>query len=117
MDRIVIEGIVAHGRHGAFEEERKHSQPFHLALELRVDLAAASRSDQLADTVDYANVHQAVVRVVEERSYALLERLAGAILDEVLNDARVVAATVSIAKPNLLDGATPRIVLTRERGA
>jgi dihydroneopterin aldolase len=115
VERIVIDGIVAHGRHGAYEEERRHSQPFHLSLELRADLSAAGASDALSDTIDYARVYDAVVRIVEERSFSLIERLAAEILDEVMSDSRVLSASVSIAKPNLLDGATPRVIVTRER--
>lgn len=117
MDRIVLEGIVAHGRHGAYDHEREHSQPFHVDIELRVDLTRAGISDELHDTVDYGEIYRDVVRVIEERSYALLERLASAALDEILRDPRVFSAQISIAKPGLLDGATPRVIVTRDNRA
>ncbi|HUN29132.1 MAG TPA: dihydroneopterin aldolase [Alphaproteobacteria bacterium] len=115
MDRIVLRGIVAHGRHGAYPKERELSQPFQVDLELHLDLSAAAASDDLSDTIDYAGVQRRIVEIVQSRSYALLERLAAAILDEVAVDQRIVRADISIAKPGLLDGATPSVRLVRQR--
>ena len=85
------------------------------SLTLAVDLARAARSDELADTLDYAEVHRRVVAVVEQRSFDLLERLGAEILDAVFEDARVRGAEVSIGKPGLLDGATATVTLRRSR--
>ena len=115
MDEIGITGIRAFGRHGAYAGEKDRPQAFDLALKLDVDLGAASRSDRLADTVDYAAVHQRVVAIVEQQSFDLLERLGAAIIDAVFEDARVLGAEVSIGKPGLLDGATATVTLRRSR--
>ncbi len=79
-----------------------------------LDLSPAARSDELADTVDYDTVHQTIVRIVAERSYDLLERLAAELLDSILADTRIAAARVRIAKPNRLVGATPAVRLHRK---
>ncbi len=115
MDRITLSRIVACGRHGADPGERDRPQPFHVDIEVDVDLSAAASSDALEDTVNYAEVHRRVVEIVETRSYALLERLAAEILTDILRDERVTRVRVSVAKPQLLDGATPSITLERER--
>lgn len=115
MDEITITGIRAHGRHGAYAGERDRLQAFDVALTIHVDLAAASRSDRLADTIDYAAIHRRVVEIVEQRSFDLLERLGAEILDTVFEDARVRRAEVSIGKPELLDGATASVTLRRSR--
>jgi dihydroneopterin aldolase len=115
MDRITLSRIVACGRHGANPGERERTQPFHIDIELEVDLSPAASSDALEDTVNYADVYRRVVGIVEDRSYALLERLAGEILSDLLSDDRVRSAVVRIAKPELLDGATPSIAMTRKR--
>jgi 7,8-dihydroneopterin aldolase/epimerase/oxygenase len=115
MDRIVLHDIIVHGRHGVNPSEREFVQPFRIDLVLQLDLSKAAASDDLRDTVNYAAVHRRIIEIVETRSYALLERLAAAILDEVASDARVQSADISIAKPGILDGATPSIRLVRER--
>jgi dihydroneopterin aldolase len=116
-DAIAIRGIRAYGKHGANPGERDHVQPFDLDLDLDVDLTAARRSDALADTIDYAALHDRIVKLVETESFALLERLGEAILAAVMGDVRIASARVSIAKPRLLAGATPSVTLRTERTA
>ncbi|MEO7040343.1 MAG: dihydroneopterin aldolase [Candidatus Elarobacter sp.] len=114
-DRIELRGIRAWGRHGADPGEQDVAQPFDIDLAFELDLAAARAGDALADTVSYADVHAAVVRTVAGGRYALLERLGEVILETVMADDRVARAQVSIAKPRLLAGATPVVILHRER--
>src|ERR687893_2894426 len=57
-DRILLEGMVFHGRHGTLPAERELGQPFVVDLELRLDLRPAGLSDDLARTVDYGEVHR-----------------------------------------------------------
>ncbi len=117
LDTIAVRGIRAYGKHGANPGERDFVQAFDIELELDVDLRAARRSDDLADTLDYAALHAFVVRAVRERSHQLLERLGDEILVEILRDGRVRAARLTIAKPRLLGGATPSVTLRAERPA
>jgi dihydroneopterin aldolase len=111
MDTIAVRGIRAYGKHGANPGERDRKQPFDLDLEIDVDLSAARASDALADTIDYAALHAALVRTVETHSYELLERLGAVIIAEIFADARIVAARLTLAKPRLLNGATPAVTL------
>jgi dihydroneopterin aldolase len=115
MDEISITGIRAFGRHGAYAGEKDRLQAFDIALKLHVDLALASRSDRLADTIDYAELHRRVVAIVQHRSFDLLERLGAEIVDVAFEDERVRAAEVSIGKPELLDGATATVTVRRSR--
>ena len=75
-----------------------------------------ARSDALADTLDYAALHATIVRLVRERSYDLLERLGADLLEALLADPRVQRASVRIAKPELLGGATPAVTVRQARG-
>jgi dihydroneopterin aldolase len=116
-DRISLRGIRAYGKHGALPRERDHPQLFAIDLELEVDIARARVSDALADTLDYALIHARTVALVRDRSYALLERLADELAEMLLRDERVACATVTVAKPELLDGATPSVTVHRSRDA
>jgi dihydroneopterin aldolase len=115
MDRIALHDIVVQGRHGAHPQERAQPQAFRIDLILHLDLSRAAASDDLGDTINYAEVHRRIVEIVQTHSYALLERLAAAILDAAANDERIVCADISVAKPGLLDGATPSVRLVRQR--
>jgi dihydroneopterin aldolase len=113
MDRINLRGIRAYGRHGADAAERERGQPFDIEVTLEIDLRRAAASDELSDTLDYAALHERLVRTVATTSYALLERLAADLLAAAFDDMRVASAEVTIAKPGILDGATPAVTLAR----
>lgn len=114
MDVIAISGVRVYGRHGANLGERDNEQAFDIDVRLELDLSAAARSDELSDTLNYAEVHGRVVEIVQSTSFLLLERLAAEILNALFLDVRVARADVRIAKPRLLDGATPSVQLSRE---
>jgi len=114
-DTIELRGIRVFGRHGANPGEKDVPQPFDVDVSLDVDLSAARRSDALADTIDYDKLHRAITAIVRDRSYDLLERLGQDMLDTILADPRIRAATVQIAKPRLLAGATPVVTLRAQR--
>jgi 7,8-dihydroneopterin aldolase/epimerase/oxygenase len=114
VERISITGIRARGRHGAVPGERDRAQPFDIDVRIEMDLEAARRSDDLADTLDYARLHERLVGVVANTSFALLERLADELLNVVFDDPRVVRAELAIAKPGILDGATPSVTIETE---
>jgi len=113
MDRITLRGIGAYGRHGADAGERERRQPFAIDLSVEIDLSAAARSDDLSQTLDYASLHERIVRAVGAESHALLERLADSLLEIVFEDPRVAGAEITIGKPGILGGATPSITLAR----
>ncbi len=115
FDCVELRGIRAFGHHGANPGEKVIAQPFDIDVTLELDLAQARRSDALADTVDYSTLHATVVRLVRERSYDLIERLGADLLEAALADPRVQRASVRIAKPGLLAGATPAVVVRAAR--
>jgi dihydroneopterin aldolase len=96
--RIVVTGVTALGRHGVLPEERQRAQPFEVDLEIEAPLDLAGRRDDLADTVDYGQVIAGVVEIIEERSFQLLEALAGAIADDVLRHELVTSVVVEVRK-------------------
>jgi dihydroneopterin aldolase len=114
MDVIRIDGIRAFGRHGANPGEREAAQPFDVTAVIELDLQAAERSDDLKDTLDYDIARSAISQIVASTSFRLIERLAGEILRAIFNDRRVVRAEVTVAKPEILEGATPSVTLRRE---
>lgn len=118
LDRISLRGMLFLARHGVTIEERMEPQPFEVDVELRRDLSAAGRSDDLADTIDYSEVFSLVARIVEGESFRLLEALAGAIADAVLAATDAPAVEVRVRKPRApLPGPfeTVEVSITRRR--
>ncbi len=97
-DAVVLRGIQAMGRHGVLDFEREAAQPFEVDVEISLDLAPAAESDDLANTVDYGAVVQAVVSAVEAKSFGLIEALAGAIAADLLDQTRAEEVTVEVRK-------------------
>jgi len=77
------------GRHGVRPAEREQPQDFKVDIEVEADLAAAGRTDRLADTVDYTAVRAAAREVIA---------LASAIAEKVLALPRVESVSVRVAK-------------------
>jgi dihydroneopterin aldolase len=98
-DRITLRGMQFMGRHGVPPDERSAAQPFEVDLVLRLDLSTPARTDALADTVNYAALFEVARGIVEERSFHLLEALAGAIGDAVLAAHPVDDVEVRVRKP------------------
>ena len=101
-DRIVLTNLAFEARHGVHEMERRIAQRFEVDVELILDLGPAGRTDTLADTVDYAAVHDAVAAVVGGASVNLLETLAERIAERILTGFdRVDGVVVRVRKPGV----------------
>ncbi len=98
-DRISVRGMRFQGRHGVTSEERAEPQPIEVDVVLRIDLSHPAETDELADTIDYAAVYVLTRDIVQERSFHLIEALAGAIADAVLADQPVDDVEVRVRKP------------------
>ena len=57
-DRIVLHDMVFQGRHGVSEAEQRNDQPFHIDVEMVLNLQPAAVEDDLARTVDYGAVFE-----------------------------------------------------------
>ena len=100
-DRIVLHDMRFQARHGVHPREREHEQPFHIDVELWLDLSAAGQEDDLARTVDYGAVYELVRGIVESTSFQLIEALAEAIAHESLAEFPVDVVVVRVRKPRV----------------
>jgi 7,8-dihydroneopterin aldolase/epimerase/oxygenase len=99
VDRIAITGIQAFGYHGVLPHEREFGQRFVVDVVLELDLSAAGRSDDLADTVDYGALSGAVAAIVAGEPADLIETVAERVAARCLADERVRATEVTVHKP------------------
>jgi 7,8-dihydroneopterin aldolase/epimerase/oxygenase len=106
-DRIILEGMVFHGRHGTLPAERELGQPFVVDVEMGLDLRPAGVSDDLAKTVDYGEVHRLARQVVEGEPVGLTETVAERIADATLEEHPLIQVVrVKVKKPNVRLGDT-----------
>ena len=95
---VEIRGLHIFGYHGVEEEERRLGQLFLYDLEFEVGERGAT--DRIEDAVDYREVAQCV-REVSDRRFALLEALASAVADAVLEHFPVESVKVRVRKPQV----------------
>ena len=124
---IELTGLAVFGHHGYLEEERRLGQRFLVDLWVDVDEAAAA-SDRIEDTVDYRRIAGLVLEVFAGQERLLLEGLAGAVADgiierfpsvervrvrvrkpDVVLDPPVDYAAIVVEREGLRQGRTPRV--------
>ena len=93
--RLFLTGITAEGRHGANPGEKDRAQDFVVDLDVDVEVGG----DQLSATADYRELIRTVRRVVEERSFDLLESIARAVAAAVLEHPGVTRVSAVVHKP------------------
>jgi dihydroneopterin aldolase len=97
--KVELRGLELHGRHGVLEEERRHGQRFVYDVELEVGDRGAS--DRIEDAVDYREVAAAVREVNDGRQFRLLEALATAVADTLVERFPVERVRVRVRKPEV----------------
>lgn len=95
---VELYGLEVPGMHGVEDAERVNPQRF--LYDLRLELADPA-SDSVAETVDYRDVVRCVREVSDGRSFQLLESMAAALADALLERFRLDAAWVRVRKPDV----------------
>ena len=84
MDVIKIRDLEIYGHHGVMKEENVLGQKFLVSLALYTDTRAAGESDNLADSVNYAEVSYLVKEQMEKETYRLIEAAAEQLAKKIL---------------------------------
>ena len=117
LDRIYIRDLGLRCIIGVYEEERRERQDIVINLMLSGDFAAAGRSDDIADAVDYEVIKKKVITLVEASQFRLIETMAERIAQTCLENPRVQQVTVAVDKPGALRFArSVAYEITRGRG-
>jgi FolB domain-containing protein len=99
MDKIIIRDLRAHGVLGVYEDERRAAREIIIQLTLYTHTRRAARTDDLADTVDYAKMSKDVVALVEQSRCYTVEALAEDIARLCLAEPGVQKVCVRVEKP------------------
>lgn len=99
MDYIHLTKICCYGYTGYLPEEQVLGQRFEVDLKLSLDLSVAGKSDAIEDTLDYRSIISSVQQLVKTSKFALVERLATAIAESILEYDEVAQVQVRLSKP------------------
>ena len=105
MDTIFVEGLAVEAILGIFPEERVTPQPVVFDIEFLVDISAAASSEDIEQTVSYATVAEEISALAVNGRYQLVETLAEACADLLLQRFAVPWTRIKITKPNAVANA------------
>jgi dihydropteroate synthase len=116
-DRITLTGLEVFAHHGYFAFEREQGQRFVIDAEVDVDLRAAAAGDELAQTVNYAELAGAILEAAANDPVDLIETLAERVARVALGFAAVQRARITVHKPDApIDATFGDVSVTIERG-
>lgn len=99
MARISLTGLRARGTHGVVDHEKVEPQDFVVDVEMWLEISQAAATDDVANTVSYAEVADVVVAVIEGEHADLIETLADRIVRR-LAEFPVDGMKVTVHKPH-----------------
>jgi D-erythro-7,8-dihydroneopterin triphosphate epimerase len=116
-DKIHIRDLAIRCIIGVNQDGRKEKQDVVINVILFTDTRKAGQTDVLEDSVDYKMVKKAVLSLVENSAFLLIEKLAEEIAKVCLGNSKVQKVNVTVDKPGVLRYARSvavEIVRTRE---
>ncbi len=115
MPAIAIVDLEVFYRVGVPDAERAQPQRLLLTLGLEADIAAAAKSDAIADTIDYFAVTQRLLKFGDGREWRLIEKLAADVADLVLAEFRPQMVTVEVKKFVIRQARYVSVTVTKRR--
>ena len=97
---LFIDNLEVFANHGLFEEENKLGQKFIFDIECELNYKKAMFSDEMTDSISYADIVEVVVKTATTNTFNLLERLAGEILKNIFTEfSQIENINLKINKP------------------
>lgn len=103
MDLIFIDELRTEAWVGIYPRERAAPQTIEMNLEIGVPRDAV-HSDDISDTVDYAEVIARIRRDLQSRHFNLLEKLAEHVAEVLMSEFKAPWARVRVAKVGVVKG-------------
>lgn len=100
MDCIRIINLKIPARHGVYDFEKDKDELFELDADLFLDLSIPGKSDQLVDSVNYAEVVELITDIFIVKDYNLIESVAEDISKELLVKYPFNKVVIRIRKPH-----------------
>jgi 7,8-dihydroneopterin aldolase/epimerase/oxygenase len=102
---VELHGVEVFGRHGVLEEEQRDGRTF--LYDVWLEVSDSALSDRIEDAVDYRDVAACVREISDGRRFRLLEALAAAIADALVERFPLERVRVRVRKPNVAAGGLP----------
>ena len=100
-DTIHLRNMQFYAYHGVNPEEKTLGQRFEVDVTLHVDARPAGLSDDLRQTINYAQVYKLAKRIVEEERFDLIEALAETLAMQIGKRFGPNGVRISVRKPQV----------------
>jgi 7,8-dihydroneopterin aldolase/epimerase/oxygenase len=115
MDIVYIKGLEVKTVIGVYDWEREIKQPISVDLDIASDMGKAAATDDHQYVLDYKIVCVRVTEFIEQSQLQLLEAMAEAIAQLILDEFKVPWVRVKLSKPAAITGAR-EVGVVIERG-
>ena len=105
MDKVFIQGLNIQTTIGFFEWEKQIKQTLVIDLAMAWDIKPAAQNDELAKTLDYADISVAIERFANDNPVDLLETLAERMAAFLMTTYHIPWLKLSIGKPGAVHNA------------
>jgi len=95
-----MRGLEFYGYHGVMSEERNIGQKFVVDVDIYLHIMKGGKTDDIRDTISYAEVYKVIKEFMEQKQYKLLEALAENIAEIILRDFDCKAVKIEVHKPH-----------------
>ncbi|MGB1261956.1 MAG: dihydroneopterin aldolase [Cognaticolwellia sp.] len=106
MDKVYIEGLTFQTTIGFYPWEKEIKQTLVIDLTMGWDTAQAAENDELAKTLDYADISQVVVAFANENPVDLIETLAERIAAFLIAKYHIPWLRLKLMKPTAVHNAS-----------
>jgi dihydroneopterin aldolase len=110
---VTIRGLSVPAVIGAYDWEREVEQELIFSVDMAADAAAAARTDDLADALNYASVAETVADVVRGGKFQLIETAAVRVAERLLAEYGIGWVRVEVVKPRPAEGFSAAITIER----
>ena len=100
-DVISLRDIEVYAYHGVMEEEKWRGQYFYIDVDMRCDISKAGRTDDLEETINYAEVTEDIVSFMKDNRFDLIESCAEGLARMLLSKhAKIHSLRLTVKKPH-----------------
>lgn len=101
MYKINIDDLEVYAYHGVLNEEKTLGQKFLISAEMVLNHTSTTYSDDIDQSVNYADVCDLIVRVTQEVQFNLIETLAETLAERILLEYyKIRSIKINVAKPS-----------------
>lgn len=101
MNQIIIKNLKIFAYHGVHDFEKKDGQDFFVDAILDLTEMPGFESDEISRVISYSDVVRTIKKVMTEKSYNLIEKVALKIISEIfLSFSEVKAVDITVKKPH-----------------